>query len=83
MLHVPTDYKGQGSFFCRCINDCGLAVEKDLEGFCDKPDPTQNEQPRQKPIEEQSLLEIRMLKCSSPQSMAIGRGSDEGGLTFM
>lgn len=36
MLHGPADSKEQGRFFCSGIDDCKLAVERDIEGFCDK-----------------------------------------------
>lgn len=38
MIHVPTDYKGWGNYFCHGVADYRLPVEKgDIEGLCDNP----------------------------------------------
>lgn len=71
---APADGKGQGNCFCNDINDCRLTAEKEHRRLLWQPIPSrpQKRMPRQKAIREKlKKIVIKMLKCSSPQVLAL------------
>jgi hypothetical protein len=39
MICAPADCKGQGRFFCSCVDGCRLTSQRD-KGFCNSPPPS-------------------------------------------
>jgi hypothetical protein len=78
MIHAPTDCEEQGGYFCCDINDCRYTLRaEDMDRFCeDLSSHSLSQSNTLKGSHWRELLKsvIRMLKYSSSQLVASGRG---------